>query len=74
MSCPPPAAAHDQRQPSRKVTDSERFTNFPPGYADADDLGAVPCTPIYDYRWLERVGGVVALVALLVGGVYLLRA
>ncbi len=37
---------------------------------DSADLGAVPCTPIYVYTWRARLGGVLALAAVLLAGVY----
>jgi hypothetical protein len=35
-------------------------------------LGAVPCTPIYVYTWRARLGGYLALAAVLLVGVYAL--
>jgi hypothetical protein len=37
---------------------------------DPAELGAVPCTPIYVYTWRARLGGVLALAAVLLAGVY----
>ncbi|CAN5443433.1 hypothetical protein BH09GEM1_BH09GEM1_07540 [soil metagenome] len=70
MTTERPTAASARRARAYDAISVETLVGERTPCGDSAYLGAVPCTPIYVYSWRARLGGILALTAVLVAGVY----